>query len=214
MRSYLLLATAACCALAGNAQASVLTENFDTPFEQWETRWFGTQSNAANYYVSENGSDATYQGAQDVGGMYLSDGDSYRDGGDYGSVNVRFLGDFAASLTSLQMDVATALPNTALNFFDRSGNVISSFTIAASPLSAYYTPTGYRTVAVSSANGIAGFSFLGFAQGNVIVDNLIAVTATSAVPEPASWAMMLIGVGAVGGMIRRRKAVNVSVRFA
>jgi hypothetical protein len=34
---------------------------------------------------------------------------------------------------------------------------------------------------------------------------------TSAVPEPASWAMMIAGFGVVGGALRRRR---VSVRFA
>ena len=31
-----------------------------------------------------------------------------------------------------------------------------------------------------------------------------------AVPEPATWAMMMVGVGAVGGALRRRKRVSVS----
>lgn len=31
--------------------------------------------------------------------------------------------------------------------------------------------------------------------------------ATSAVPEPASWAMMILGIGAVGGALRRRTRV-------
>ena len=35
----------------------------------------------------------------------------------------------------------------------------------------------------------------------------------AAVPEPATWAMMIGGIGAVGGTLRRRKA-KVSVRFA
>ncbi len=34
----------------------------------------------------------------------------------------------------------------------------------------------------------------------------------SAVPEPAAWALMMIGVGAIGGALRRRQ--RVSVRFA
>lgn len=37
--------------------------------------------------------------------------------------------------------------------------------------------------------------------------------ATGAVPEPATWAMMIGGIGAAGGALRRRKA-NVSVRYA
>jgi hypothetical protein len=39
-------------------------------------------------------------------------------------------------------------------------------------------------------------------------------SATSAVPEPATWAMMLIGFGVVGYAMRRRSKVNVRVRFA
>ena len=36
----------------------------------------------------------------------------------------------------------------------------------------------------------------------------------SAVPEPASWAMMILGVGAVGGALRRRSKVTTRVSFA
>lgn len=36
----------------------------------------------------------------------------------------------------------------------------------------------------------------------------------AAVPEPASWAMMIGGVGMVGGVMRRRKAVTTRVAFA
>lgn len=39
-----------------------------------------------------------------------------------------------------------------------------------------------------------------------------SVNATTPVPEPATWAMMLIGFGAVGSMLRTRRTV--ALRFA
>ena len=44
--------------------------------------------------------------------------------------------------------------------------------------------------------GTNGTSF-----GNVLIGGL---TLTEAVPEPASWALMLIGFGAIGWQLRRR----------
>ena len=40
------------------------------------------------------------------------------------------------------------------------------------------------------------------------------VAVTGAVPEPATWAMMLVGFGAVGGALRRRQKVATRVRYA
>ena len=197
---------------ATGAQAATFTEGFDEPFAGWESRWFGTQSNAYNYYVSEpGGGDPSYRGASDVTGMWLSDGDSYLDGGDYGQIHIRFDKAFGASLASFSMDIASALPNAEIVFYDMDGMQIGAFVVPASPTSAYWTPVGYNNVSVTSANGIGGFSFTGFAQGNVIVDNLVATQA--AVPEPSSWAMMLLGTAAIGAALRKRKQA-VAVRFA
>lgn len=41
-----------------------------------------------------------------------------------------------------------------------------------------------------------------------------APSAISAVPEPATWALMILGFGAVGGAMRRRQQVAATVRFA
>ncbi len=42
---------------------------------------------------------------------------------------------------------------------------------------------------------------------NIAANNeVVGGTVTTAVPEPASWAMMLVGFGALGGVLRRRGA--------
>lgn len=47
--------------------------------------------------------------------------------------------------------------------------------------------------------------------GNVGAGSLIGITATNAVPEPATWAMMIAGFGAIGGAMRyRRRKIVVS----
>ncbi|WP_260599888.1 PEPxxWA-CTERM sorting domain-containing protein [Sphingomonas endolithica] len=42
----------------------------------------------------------------------------------------------------------------------------------------------------------------------------LSVTPTGAVPEPATWAMMILGMGAVGFAMRRRSAVKTTVSYA
>lgn len=52
------------------------------------------------------------------------------------------------------------------------------------------------------------YAFTGFTSGTLTVSNAVA-----AVPEPASWAMMLVGFGAMGFAMRRRK-VSTTVSYA
>ncbi len=42
----------------------------------------------------------------------------------------------------------------------------------------------------------------------------LVVRALGAVPEPATWGLMILGFGAVGAAMRRKSAVRTSVRFA
>jgi hypothetical protein len=46
------------------------------------------------------------------------------------------------------------------------------------------------------------------------IDDISVTGLSGAVPEPATWAMMILGMGAVGGAMRRKQAVKASVRFA
>lgn len=47
-----------------------------------------------------------------------------------------------------------------------------------------------------------------------LVGGSVSGTIAGAVPEPATWAMLIMGFGLVGAAMRRRKPGNVTVRFA
>lgn len=97
------------------------------------------------------------------------------------------------------------------SFFDALTNTfnegVRTYTIGNGQnfVSAYATDGDYFTKVVFDATG-AGVADLrqlrisGFTPG--------------AVPEPATWAMMLLGFGIVGGAMRRRRKVGVSYQMA
>ncbi len=56
--------------------------------------------------------------------------------------------------------------------------------------------------------------FLFSAQGTTATSFSATTIAASAVPEPTTWAMMLLGLGGVGVAMRRRPTTRVRIRFA
>lgn len=73
---------------------------------------------------------------------------------------------------------------------------------------------GFSTIGSTSTGLVDKVSFLVTASGtSANIDNIVASVA--AVPEPATWTMMLIGFGAVGAAMRsQRRRVRTSVSFA
>lgn len=60
-------------------------------------------------------------------------------------------------------------------------------------------------------NTTLSFNSTGTAGVDAILDNL---SVSGSVPEPATWALMILGFGAVGGAMRRRSAVRTAVAYA
>ena len=81
----------------------------------------------------------------------------------------------------------------------------------------YGTVASFTSAFVNVSSNVAGFDnsrvtfdadnvYLNFRGLNVSGHNVFSVDINGgAVPEPATWAMMIIGFGAAGSMIRRRK---------
>jgi hypothetical protein len=63
--------------------------------------------------------------------------------------------------------------------------------------------THYSGVATVSGGGLTSFNFA--ADGYPAVDVAIDRVYATAVPEPASWALMIVGFGSAGAMLRRRR---------
>jgi len=84
-----------------------------------------------------------------------------------------------------------------------TGNAIGNYSVATtafppnvtawSPFSYAFTATGTSTTLTFTSTGTTAY---GAALDNVNV---------TAVPEPAAWALMILGFGAIGGVMRRRQ---------
>ncbi len=86
---------------------------------------------------------------------------------------------------------------------------------------ATYTFNGGEFSQTRAFDNLAGFQTFIFNTPDVFnvrisadsafaIDNVVLNQAVSAIPEPASWAMMIIGFGAIGAAMRRRQRVRVS----
>ena len=100
-----------------------------------------------------------------------------------------------SSLRLSELGAATRTPFTAAEVRNAAGDLIDSAVLPSSPWNVPGTTS-------QQARGILyNFSIIG------------PITTVAAVPEPATWAMMIAGFGMIGGRMRRRRR-HTSVRFA
>lgn len=186
------LLTAALLATAAQASAGVLTESFDAPYAGWESRWFAQNSNAARvfYDANDRGNNGT--------GLTIFDGNPF----DGGQVRIFFDTDFAKTIRNFSFDILGYNQQT-LDVFDIDGNSLLNVVIEPVAGPPYdFADSNYIRFSVDSTNGIGGFSLLPFGgEYNFSIDDLAAT-----VPEPATWALLIGGFGAVGTAMRRRRA--------
>lgn len=104
--------------------------------------------------------------------------------------------------------------------WDRDGIVIGFDGLPGGPFGSTFTNIQFQARDLIGTGGIANglplnrFAtsfFGGFGGSNTSARVYGDLSIDGAVPEPATWALMILGFGAVGYAMRRRKAV---VRFA
>jgi hypothetical protein len=98
----------------------------------------------------------------------------------------------------------------SLNAYNANGVLLQNFVLTGG--------NGWEVKTLTAA-GISRIDVIGAAVGGSTlifgIDQLnFTPVATAAVPEPASWAMMIGGFGLVGGAMRRRRSARTTVRFA
>jgi hypothetical protein len=193
MKTLRLLSALLMLAAAGSAQAVTFTEDFEGEFPAWESGWFGVNSDANNFYCGGVGN--CNDRGNNPDGLWLAG-----TGGFSAPILVSFADGFASSITSLSLDVAGYAPTT-LSAWDKDGALIFSQAVTLTQ-GAYTDPGTYARYSITSTNGIGAFGFSDFAAGNTSIDNITV----GAVPEPSTYALMGLGLVALGAAARRRKA--------
>ena len=90
--------------------------------------------------------------------------------------------------------------------FDSAGNLLQSinfsgFNFDGPPVMFSFATTGINSISFSSTRGFG-------------VDNFSFGDVQGAVPEPATWMMMLLGMAGIGFSMRRKKDTTLRVRYA
>jgi hypothetical protein len=123
----------------------------------------------------------------------------------FGTVNMTDTSSGLFSVTSLDL---TTLGYASITF-TLTGTYANGSTVSQTYYSDAYN---WTTVALSGFNSLVSFSITNPADLNGttyagLVDNIVVNAAVSAVPEPATWTMLGLGVAMVGFAAYRKKTV-------
>ena len=125
---------------------------------------------------------------------------------DTGNIELRqnFSGVAASSITEISFWLEH--PNLAgapfaFDFFYSDSTNAEFVLFTSSTDWSFFDVTSY----LNTSKTLTGFSIYGYSGGVTRLDQL-TISTGGAVPEPATWALMLLGFGAIGLTIRRQRA--------
>jgi hypothetical protein len=222
MKSFYLLGAAAALALSGPAMSVELIQNggFEGPAGSWDLNWDTSGGGTVPVRI-EYGQASDYPS-----GAFGEEIPAPTNGGEWG---VYFSSDTAnphaiSQSVSVEDGVTYYLSfdyYIPLNGYNNPNNATLQFTIdnlpAGSSLLAGGPPDDpqtwytFTTTWTASATGPVNVAFNFYGNGVTAADFVVDNVSMTAVPEPATWALMIGGFALAGMQMRRRRA---SVSFA
>jgi hypothetical protein len=130
------------------------------------------------------------------GGCPAPDTGTFISGAGFGTFTATF-----SNLTNAFSFANVSASSGTARAFGAAGNLLQSISFSAFPATFHFNVSGIKSVSFAPAGGYG-------------VDNFAFDNPTPAVPEPATWAMMILGMGAVGFAMRRRQKGNVTTTAA
>jgi hypothetical protein len=131
----------------------------------------------------------------------------------FGDIGSKYLNVASGFEGAIDFEYAARSGNNSISVYsglNGTGTLLGSVDLASNATgcpaysNADFCPFSSLSLAFSGVARSVRFSADGL---QFAVDDLTFRNALSPVPEPASWAMMVLGVGAIGGTMRRRKSV-------
>jgi hypothetical protein len=131
--------------------------------------------------------------------------------GSFPTYNSNFSVDVAANSLTITNLVGTSFGDTAFNGFALS--VLSGPSILSASVNASSTFSPIDLF-VQDGTLFANFAGVSAAGGSSVINFTTSSDVAAAVPEPGTWAMMLVGFGAIGASMRRRRQMGAIAQMA
>ena len=209
------LTTLAAMMMCGSAHAATIT------FEPFSGQTYFNQAVRSeagfNFTYSPSGGGYGFVGPNNFCDPLCADSGSnaFRSFGD-GRVTITSSNNSVFSLESFGAATAITTRDTPLALrvsgVGSNGAVNSTFNVAGGAADAFttFSPSVFANLTSLTFTYSATSSDHEFSLDNIVLSPGVA----AAVPEPASWAMMIGGFGMIGGAMRRQRKVKTTVSFA